>query len=652
MVHPTGSSLFISAQVALTLQLGATIAAVPPRKPLRLWPGALAVALQWVIMFGLPIFVPEQGGTAILAGVAGGLAVVLWWLFFSRAPWPDRLGAILLMMVAVAATSRLVHASIANGMMGFMLFLYAIPVMSLALVASAAAGRGLSIERRRAAMVAAILIACGALTLIRTNGITGNAVADFEWRWTPTPEERLLASAGDAPVAVPATLPTATTAPSAVPSAVESPEARVPKVNSETGLAVSEQSRTRVEWLAMSEQGRTRVEWPGFRGPARDGVVPGVRIETDWSRTPPVELWRRPIGPGWSSFAVAGDRLFTQEQRGEDEIVSAFSLKTGEPVWSHRDAERFWESNAGAGPRGTPTLNDGRVYTLGATGILNALDARDGSEIWSRNAASDTGRKIPDWGIASSPLVVGDVVIVAIAGSLVAYDLATGKPRWYGPKGGSGYSSPHLATIDGVAHIVLVNGPGAIGVAPSDGAVLWTHAWGGDSIVQPAVLAGGDILIGSGSGLAANSGMLRINVARKPLQPARGEPGEWHVTERWTSTGLKPYFNDFVVHQGHAFGFDGSILSCIDLEDGTRKWKGGRYGHGQLVVLPDQNLLLVLSEDGELALVSATPDKFTELARVPAIEGKTWNHPVLVGDILLVWNGQEMAAFKLTRTNR
>ena len=188
---------------------------------------------------------------------------------------------------------------------------------------------------------------------------------------------------------------------------------------------------------------------------------------------------------------------------------------------------------------------------------------------------------------------------------------------------------------------MLVNGPGAIGVAPSDGTVLWKHEWAGDSIVQPAVLAGGDLLIGSGSGLAANTGMLR----RQPSRTSR--PGGWIVKERWTSAGLKPYFNDFVVHKGHAFGFDGSILACIDLEDGTRKWKGGRYGHGQLVLLPDQNLLLVLSEDGELALVSATPDKFTEIARVPALEGKTWNHPVLVGDVLLVRNGEEMAAFRL-----
>ena len=578
-------------------------------------------------MFGLPIIVPEQGGAAVLAGIIGALAVVIWWLFFSRAAWSERLGAIVLMVVFVAATSRVVHPSIANGMMGFMLFLYAAPVLSLALVAWAVATRGLSSGRRRASMVAVILLACGALTLVRTDGLTGDAVSDFEWRWTQTAEERLLARAGDQPLAKTPENRT-TIQPSEV--APTPPPASPIAVTPDKGAAP-----------AISEPEFKRVEWPGFRGSERDSVVRGVRIETDWSRTPPVELWRRPIGPGWSSFAVAGDRVFTQEQRGDDEMVSAYDLKTGEPVWTHRDAARFWESNAGPGPRATPTLSNGHVYTHGATGILNALDARDGSVIWSRNTASDTSTKVPDWGIASSPLVVGDVVIAAAAGSLAAYDRATGKPRWFGPKGGGwAYSSPQVATIDGVTQIVFVNGPGVIGVSPSDGTLLWKHAWGGDSIVQPAVLAGGDLLIGSGSGLAANSGMLRVNVAR--------EPGGWMVKERWTSTALKAYFNDFVVHQGHAFGFDGSILACIDLQDGTRKWKGGRYGHGQLILLADQNVLLVLSEDGELVLVSATADKFTEIAKVSAIEGKTWNHPVLAGDVLLVRNGEEMAAFRLS----
>jgi len=233
-------------------------------------------------------------------------------------------------------------------------------------------------------------------------------------------------------------------------------------------------------------------------------------------------------------------------------------------------------------------------------------------------------------------LVVDDEVIVAAAGQLVAYDLATGERRWIGTAGGVSYSSPQLVTIGGVAQILLVSEAGATGVEPANGKLLWEHRWKGFPIVQPALTAEGDILF-SASG---TSGTRRISVARGP--------GGWTTEERWTSNGLKPYFNDFVVHKGHAFGFDGRILACIDIADGKRKWKGGRYGNGQLVLLPDQDLLLVLSEEGELALVRAATDQFTELARFPAIEGKTWNHPVLVGNLLLVRNGQEMAAFRLS----
>ena len=338
---------------------------------------------------------------------------------------------------------------------------------------------------------------------------------------------------------------------------------------------------------------------------------------------------------------MSGDLLYTQEQRGEEELVSCYRLSTGEAVWRHGDAVRFYESNAGAGPRGTPTVAGGRVYAIGATGIVNALDARTGAKVWSRNAATDTGKAIPDWGIASSPLVVDDIVILAVAGQLVAYEAATGHQRWIGQSGGSGYSSPHLSTIDGVQQALLMRGSRTISVAPADGTPLWEHTAGppATSIVQPALTAEGDVLIAGGDSMGG-IGMRRLAVTHGP--------GGWQVEERWHTRGLKPYFNDFVVHKGHAYGFDGSILSSIDLADGARKWKGGRYGAGQLLLLADQDLLLITSEDGELALVSATPDKFTEVARLPALNGKTWNHPVMVRDVLLVRNGEEMVAFKLS----
>ncbi|MFL6199079.1 MAG: PQQ-binding-like beta-propeller repeat protein [Thermoanaerobaculia bacterium] len=596
-----------------------------PRKPLRLWPGVLAAVLLLLIRYVAPAVNPETMIFAVIGGLAGGLVIVVWWAFFSRAPGAERWGAVLLMIVALVATSRLLHESIAGGMMGMMFPVYAFPLLSLAFAASVAAGHRLSDGPRRAVMVAAILLASGAWALLRTGGITGEADSDLHWRWSQTPEERLLAQGGAEPAAIPADVPApAAAAAPAVPGAVAAQEE--PLVAEEPAVI-------------PPAEAAAEADWPGFRGPGRDGIVRGVRIATDWSASPPVELWRRPIGPGWSSFAVRGDRLYTQEQRGDDEIVACYDVTTGEPVWGHRDAARFWESNGGAGPRATPTLSNGRVYAFGATGILNVLDARDGAVVWSRNPASDTGTEIPGWGFASSPLVVGDIVIVAVGGKLVAYDLATGEPRWYGPAAGAGYSSPHLATIDGVAQVLLLSTAGATSVAPADGAQLWQHPWpAGTRIVQPALTADGDVLIG------ANEGIGRIALAHGA--------GGWTVKERWTSIGLKPYFNDFVVHHGHAFGFDGSMLASIDLETGKRTWKGGRYGHGQLVLLPDQDLLLVLSEQGELALVKATPDQFTELARFPAIQGKTWNHPVLAGDVLLVRNDQEMVAFRLVRAGR
>ena len=609
-------------------------AAPASRKPLRLWPGAAAAVLLVLARFVLPWVVPGSGGTAVIGGLIGALLIIVWWLFFSRAPWVERLAAILLIAVAAAVTTRLVHPSVANGMMGMMPVIFGLPLLTLGLVAWAAASRGFPPVQRRISMAVAIAIACVPMPLIRTNGVTGDGGSDLAWRWAPTAEQRLLAQVRDEPLASAAPGPVAPVgAAAAVDGSASRPDAS-------TAAAGPVEAAT----PAAPSKPAMAADWPGFRGSRRDGIIRGVRIDTNWAATPPVALWRRPIGPGWSSFAVSGDLLYTQEQRGNDEIVGCYRVTTGEPVWRHQDAARFWESNAGAGPRGTPTLSNGRVYTFGATAILNALDARTGAVVWSRNAASDHGVETPGWGFSSSPLVAGDVVIVATSGVLAAYDLATGEPRWVGrAAGGGSYSSPHLATIDGVAQVLLMAGGGARSVMPGDGKLLWEHPWPGAPIVQPALLADGDLLI-STAGMSGALGIRRLAVAHGP--------GGWTVTERWTSNALKPYFNDLVVHEGHAYGFDGFILASVDLADGKRKWKGGRYGNGQLVLLRDQDILLVLSEDGELALVSATPDKFTEIARIPAIEGKTWNHPVLAGEVLLVRNGQEMAAFRLPLAGR
>jgi outer membrane protein assembly factor BamB len=565
----------------------ATTNKAPEQKRLRLWPGVVIVALQWLARFIVPIVVPEAVFWGVLGGLLGGLAVMVWWAFFSRAPRFERWSAVILIVVVLIVTQLVVHESMR--LAPFVAF--TIPVLSLGFVLWALSSRHLSSRPRRATMVMTIVFSCAVWILIQTGGITSDFHSDFAWRWAQTPEQRLLAQAGDEPMVL--TGPAAT----------------------DTGA-------------------QPDAHWPGFRGSDRNSIIPNVHIETDWSTSPPVELWRRPVGPGWSSFAVSGDLFYTQEQRGDDEIVACYKLTTGAPVWQHRDAARFWESNGGAGPRGTPTLSAGRIYTLGGTGIVNVLNARDGTVVWSRNAASDTQTKVPTWGFSGSPWVVDDIILVAATGSLIAYDLDTGKPRWFNTTGGNCYSSPHLLHSDGVTQVLLQNEAGVSCVTAADGTPLWEHPWPGTPIVQPALCANGDILISASD----RSGMRRLAVTQNP--------NGWTVQTRWTSRALKPNFNDSVVHNGHVYGFNSRSLTCIDVENGQRKWKGGRYG-GQLLLLADQDLLLVLSEKGELVLVEAIPGQFTERARFGAIKGKTWNHPVLVGDILLVRNAQEMAAFRL-----
>ena len=598
-----------------------------PRRPLRLWPGVIAAVVLGLARFGVKAVIPGFTGFALGMQWALGAAaaVVLWWLLFSRARWLDRVGAIVLMIAGLSATWFLRHESMGPAW----LFAYAVPTLCFAFVAWAVTSRRLADRPRRATMAATIVLASGVWTLVRMEGITGDHVIEFDWRWAKNAEEQFMAKAS----AEVSREPIAARVPDTAAAVQKAPT--VARSSPATSLEA-----TPAKIPAVSERTFRRVEWPGFRGPERDGISRGVRIETNWSASPPVEVWRRPIGPGWSSFAVDGDRIYTQEQRGAEEVVACYNATTGAQVWAHADATRFFEANGGAGPRGTPALSDGRVYTFGATGIVNALDAGNGAVMWSRNAASDTGAELPTWGFSSSPQVVDDVVIVAAGGRLVAYDVATGNPRWFASTGGGSYSSPHLMTIGGVAQVLMLSAVGATSLTPSEGKQLWQHPWRGFPIVQPALTADGDVLIVA----AGDSGTRRVALAHGP--------GGWTAEERWTSNGLKPYFNDFVVHKGHVFGFDARILACIDLEDGTRKWKGGRYGSGQLVLLSDQDLLLVLSEEGELALVNATPDRFTEVARIKAIEGKTWNHPVLVGNLLLVRNGEEMAAFRLSLANR
>ncbi len=353
------------------------------QKPLLLWPGVIIVVIQFLVRYIAPVVLPNGLLIGISGGMLGVLAIAVWWIFFSRAQRIERFGAIILIVISLYATSFLLDKSIATANMGLMFIIYSTPVMCLALVLWAVSTRNLTTSFRRVTMVITILLASGMWILIRTNGMTGDMKHDLAWRWARTDEERLLEEAGN-----------------------EKNES-IPEKTAEAANA----------------------GWSGFRGANRDGVIHGLRIATDWSASPPVEIWRRAVGPGCSSFAVSGNLIYTQEQRGDFETVSCYDLGNGKLVWKHQDKARFWDSHAGAGPRSTPTLSGNRVYTLGGTGILNVLNASDGTFIWSRNAATDAGIIAPTWGFSASPLVAGDIVVVALAGKLAAYDICKRKSK-------------------------------------------------------------------------------------------------------------------------------------------------------------------------------------------------------------------------------
>jgi len=346
-------------------------------KSLRLWPGVAIVILQWLFWLFLQDIMPEALAIGVFSGMIGWLAIIIWWAFFSRASVFERWSAPLLMIVMIILTFFFLDESISTAMMGMMFPVYVTPFLSLMFVIWAITSPYLKGNIRHIAMVASIIFGCGVWIFLKTDGMTGDANQDLAWRWAETSEERFLAQYDDDMLVIP----------------------------------------------EITILDTTLGEWPGFRGKDRDAIIRDVVINTDWTTAPPTEMWRRPIGPGISSFAVRGQLVYTQEQRGHQEMVTCYDMSTGKLVWKHSDNERFWDSHAGAGPRGTPTVVNDRLYTLGATGILNVLNATDGTAIWSRNAVSDTKVKIPEWGVSSSPLVVDSIVIVATVGKLAAYHI-------------------------------------------------------------------------------------------------------------------------------------------------------------------------------------------------------------------------------------
>ena len=404
--------------------------------------------------------------------------------------------------------------------------------------------------------------------------------------------------------------------------------------------------------LANESLEPTEGDWPAFRGANRDDVVIGESLRTDWDARPPKQLWKHPIGSGWGAFAVIGRRAWTLEQRGANELCVCYDIETGRELWSHADAVRFSSPQGGVGPCSTPTVHDGKVFTQGATGILNCLDAATGQRVWTHNTLEDAGSPNLSWGQCGSPLIVDDLVIVspgsndlasqANKSAVIAYHRSSGEKVWAtGSRIGS-YASPHFATLNGVQQVLIYDGLGLVALSPESGHELWKFDWTNNPQVnaaQPILLDEHRVLIGSGYG--QGSVLIRVD----PATPQVLESPNPHASGNWESKQFKLKFNGAVQRGDHVYGLDEGMLTCLSLKNGKRLWKQGRYGYGQLLLVEDK--LLILSEEGDVVLVPATPETPRELARLHAIDGKTWSHPVLSRGRLLVRNSDEAACFDL-----
>ena len=528
--------------------------------------------------------------------------------------WPPR--RVWITLASLAAASLLVRAGLLEMVAGSIvdqavrniitLILAFAGLMSLLVWFLRESGHPVGLKRGVGWGLVALVVA--AVASLRIERVSGDLVPEFRFRWSQSPDRML------------------------------------PAATLEAGVAGS--------WQA------TPSDFPRFLGPDGSAAIPGPALDPDWEARPPERRWRVSLGAGWSGFATCGDHAVTLEQRGDEELVTCRSIATGDLTWGVAVRARHATVLGGVGPRSTPTIRDGVVFSTGATGWLHAIDGATGTVAWKKNVLADLGidpeahAAAVTWGRAGSPLVTSDLVIVpgggplfepgpggAKAVSLVAYDRATGQRRWTAGTEQISFVTPVVVQVAGRKVVLTVNEARVVAYDPADGRELWGFPWPGNSnsdatCSQARVLADGRIFISKGYGIGAAV----FAAADGGDQPA--------FNAAWRQPGmLKTKFTNVVINVGHAYGLSDGILECVRLADGVRRWKKGRYGQGQ--ILQVGGLLIVQAESGEVVLVDCDPERHVERARLEAISGQTWNNPCLAGDLLLVRNAEEAACYRL-----
>lgn len=380
-------------------------------------------------------------------------------------------------------------------------------------------------------------------------------------------------------------------------------------------------------------------DWPSYRGPGGDGISKESGFSTKWPVDGPAIAWRQPIGNGYSGITVSSDRVFTQFGITGNEYLAAFAAETGAELWRYAiDKDRY--DNQGSGPRSTPAVDGGVVYAASANGKLHAVEAESGKALWSHYLVTEYGARVPQWGVSASPVVVGDLVLMEAGGkkdhSLLAFDKKTGELKWHSHTDSPGYSTPLVMNFEGRETALFFTASGLVGVATSDGQVLFEYPWQTSydvNAAMPVFLPPDKVFISSNYDKGA--ALLRL----------AADEGRIKLTELWKSRVMRNHFNTSVLVGDYLYGFDNATLKCIQASTGEEKWGERSFGKGSLLYADGH--LYVLSERGLLLLVEATPDGYRELGRTQALTGKTWTMPSLADGRLFVRNERELIAFKI-----
>ena len=385
---------------------------------------------------------------------------------------------------------------------------------------------------------------------------------------------------------------------------------------------------------------RIKNDWNQFRGPERNGHIPTTNLPVDWKSSPKTR-WSTSCGSGHSSIVTHGNLVITIEQVGEQESLIARNLEDGTEAWKVTEPTKWHDMLSGTGPRSTPTIHDGKIYSLFSNGLLACVEASNGSVNWRIKTIPDD-YDFPDWGLSISPLIWNDMIILNLGGetsAAKAYSLDTGKEIWSSEIAGKGvYLSPEILTILNEEHLIIALEGKIASLNPSNGETLWTKPWkifmNNAQIVQPIQASKNSFILAAGYGKGAEC----FNISKD------SENNSYRVETSWKSKDLKAKFSNPVLKDGYLYGLSENLLVCLEAKTGKLMWRGKKYSYGRILL--DDKHLLILGHSGVFSVIEASPDDFREISSQQLLsDARCWNGPAFVNGYLLARNGEQIACF-------